>query len=304
MNMEHKGQVLALDIGGTNTRIALVEQDGTLTHFLRFPSSQWNKENPLRGLIQVIETYLKEHKPDRLLAVALGVPGAVDRTQRFVVNVPTIPSLDGTALADELEAAFRLPVYLDRDVVMLYHQAAHELRIPGDALTACFFIGTGLGNLLVFNGVPYTGDHGIAGELGHIPLQGKEGVCGCGQRGCAELYMCGHGMVALRNKHYPGEDPDLLFTLHVNEQPVQDYLNLMADVIATEMIILDPGAVLFGGGIIQMPDFPFEMFVDKVSKRLRSPDVGQQTKWYLAKEAQKAGVIGAGLYAFGKLSAK
>lgn len=301
MKNAQNGLVLALDIGGTNTRIGLVSPDGSMTGFRRFKSSEWNTSNPLDGLTKVIRDYLNEEKPEGVRAIVMGLPGAVDPKRGKVVNVPTIPSLDGAAVADSLTKNLGLPVYLDRDVVMLYHQAAQELNIPEDTLTLCFFIGTGLGNLIVWHGRPYTGAHGIAGELGHIPLQGYGGVCGCGQTGCAELHMCGHGMVALRDKHWPGEDPDLLFTLHVNEEPVQNYLKLMADVVATEMIILDPGAVLFGGGIVQMPDFPMEMLKGMISDRLRSRDAGERTQWYMTTEAQMAGVIGAGLYAFGRL---
>ena len=87
----------------------------------------------------------------------------------------------------------------------------------------------------------HLGALGAAGEIGHQTVLPGGPLCGCGNRGCAELYCAGHGMVSLRNRHYPGEDPDLLFTLHVNEAPVQEYLDLLAQVMATEMIILDPG---------------------------------------------------------------
>lgn len=296
-----KDKVLALDIGGTNTRLGLVGRGGAIEGFRRLRSSEWNQDRPLERLGDLMEDYLKQEAPGGVLAISMGFPGAVDKACRTLVNVPTIPELDGAPVADVLEERFKTPVFIDNDVVMLYFQAAQELNMPKSEVTLCFFIGTGLGNLIVLDGKVHVGAQGIAAELGHIPVYGKDGLCGCGNRGCAELYCAGHGMVSLRNRHYPGEDPDLLFTLHVNEAPVQEYLDLLAQVMATEMIILDPDTVLMGGGIVAMPDFPFEMLRAKVSGRLRGRDTGEKIRWFRATDAQRAGVAGAGLYAFNRL---
>jgi hypothetical protein len=59
--------------------------------------------------------------------------------------------------------------------------------------------------------------------------------------------------------------------------------------------------VLMGGGIVAMPDFPFEMLRAKVSGRLRGRDTGEKIRWFRATDAQRAGVAGAGLYAFNRL---
>ena len=50
-----------------------------------------------------------------------------------------------------LEERFKTPVFIDNDVVMLYFQAAQELNMPQSEVTLCFFIGTGLGNLIVLD---------------------------------------------------------------------------------------------------------------------------------------------------------
>jgi len=295
-----KDKVLALDIGGTNTRLGLVGREGDLVGYRRLKSAVWNREDPMKGLVELIKEYLSEEAPQGVAAISLGFPGAVDKGRRALVNVPTIPQLDGMPVADLLEEALKTPVYIDRDVVTLYAHAAGELKLPKQGMTLCFFIGTGIGNLIVLDGTPYTGAHGVAGELGHIPLYGKDAPCGCGQTGCAELYAAGHALVRMRSEFFPGEDPDLLFPLHLNHPAVQQYLDTLAQVIATEMVILDPDRALLGGGIIQMPEFPLELLKQKVTSRLRGGEAPNMT-WHLAPDAQRAGVIGAGLNAFDRM---
>ena len=294
-------RVLALDIGGTNTRMGLVDKEGSLTAYRRLLSSRWNGDRPLEGLANLIAEYLLQEASTGIAAVSLGFPSAVDKSCRILVNTPTIPSLDGAAAADILEKRLGFPVYLDRDVVMLYTHAARILDIPKKGLTLGFFIGTGIGNLIVLDGSPLTGFRGVAGELGHIPLHGKSDLCGCGKRGCAELYAAGHALVRLRERFFPGEDENLLFTLHRNSGPIAEYVDTLAEVLSIEMIILDPEHVLLGGGVIQMPDFPVDLLKSRILSRLRGQEAAKHVQWFHALDAQRAGVIGAGLYAFQRL---
>lgn len=294
-------KVLALDIGGTNTRLGLVDEEGNLTAYHSLKSAQWNGEGAINNLGGLIEDYLKKEAKDGVAAIAMGFPGAISKDRRAVVNVPTIPSLTGAMVSDILEARLGVPTYIDRDVVMLYAHAAGEMGLDKKGLTLCFFIGTGIGNLIVFDGKAWTGARGIAGELGHIPLYGKELPCGCGQIGCAELYAAGHALVRMRKEFFPGEDPDLLFPLHSDHPAVIEYIEILAQTMAAELVILDPDRVILGGGIIAMPEFPVEGLRKLVASKVRGPETALNIPWHVAPEAQRAGVIGAGRYAFDRL---
>lgn len=276
--------VLALDIGGTNTRMGLVYPDGRLASYQSVPSSSWQGSEPLSGLCDLMAAFLSAHAPQEVRAISLGLPGAVSKDRRRVINVPTIPAFDGVPVADMLEARFAMPVFLDRDVVMLYAHAARALDIPASGTTLGFFIGTGIGNLIVLEGRAFVGAGGIAGELGHIPLPGRDAPCGCGQRGCAEQYAAGHALVAIRDRHFPGEPLDQLFTRHLDSPPVQEFVEILAQVMATEIIILNPHRVLLGGGVITMPGFPVDALKGQVTARLRNP--AAPLDWFLAPEAQ------------------
>lgn len=296
---ENVGQfVLAMDIGGTNTRMGLVDKEGELSGYRRFPTSDWAMEQPMEKLISLIGTYLKEQAVDRIMALSLGFPSAVDKTRRILISTPAIPALDGMAVADILEKCFSYPVYLDRDVVMLLMHAVKLLSIPQDGIMLGFFIGTGIGNVISVNGQVFNGAHGIAGELGHIPLPGKNGLCGCGGRGCAELYVAGRALTGLRDRYFPGEEIETLFISYEESKPVIRYVDTLSKVLASEIIILDPDIVLFGGGVIQMPGFPIDNLIMKIKSRLRNGEIAEEIQWLTAPDSQRAGVIGAGLYAF------
>ncbi|HSK69285.1 MAG TPA: allose kinase [Candidatus Limnocylindria bacterium] len=294
--MTETQRILALDIGGTHTRMGMVARGGSVSAFRRFPSARWNAGDALSNLGALLENYLAEEAPGGAAAVSLGFPSAVDKSRRVLVNTPTIPQLDGVAAADALERRLGVRVFLDRDVVMLYEHAARALGLPPSGLTACFFIGTGIGNLIVLDGEPLTGARGVAGELGHIPLHGKAGRCGCGKTGCAELYAAGHALVRIREEHFTGERPDDLFSQHADHPAVREYVDALAEVLAVELVILDPDRAVLGGGVVGMPGFPMDALKGGVLRRLRGDASGMG--WHIAPQADDAGVAGAGLYGF------
>jgi len=296
---DHAGQfVLAMDIGGTHTRMGLVDIEGELSRYRRFPTSDWAIGQPMENLIGLIGSYLQDQAEGRVRALSLGFPSAVDKTRRILISTPAIPALDGIHVAERLEKQFSLPVFTDRDVVMLLMHAARALSIPQEGITLGFFIGTGIGNVIYLSGQVFNGAHGIAGELGHIPLPGQDDPCGCGGRGCAELYAAGRALAAIRDRYFPGEAMENLFTVHGVSEPVTHYLETLSQVLATEVIILDPDCVLLGGGVIQMKGFPVNELIMKIKSRLRSQEIAEQIRWLTAPDSQRAGVIGAGLYAF------
>lgn len=293
-------QVLAMDIGGTHTRIALSDEQGNLSGYRNIPTISWAETHPLTSLSRVIESFLEDNALKSVDALSLGFPSAVDKARRTLISTPAVPALDGIAIADRLAERFPCPVFIDRDVVMLFAHAEHVLHLPREGVTLAFFIGTGIGNVICLNGEVFNGANGIAGELGHIPLPGKNDPCGCGGRGCAELYAAGRALATIRKRYFPQDKFEDLFVCHRNSKSLSIYMDTLARVLAAEMVILDPDRVLLGGGVIHMPGFPIDELIEKIKPLLRSRDSAQRLQFLTAPDAQHAGVIGAGLYAFSK----
>lgn len=293
--------VLALDIGGTHTRMGLVNNQAELIAYSRFPTQDWAADAPLERLRERISAFLELENPGSLAALSVGFPSAVDKARRVLISTPAIPALDGEPVAEYLERHFPCPIFIDRDVVMIYSHAAHSLRIPTHGITLGFFVGTGIGNVIVINGQVFNGAHGIAGELGHIPLWGHSAKCGCGGHGCAEIYTAGRALVTINKRFFKDDSVDQLFVRYDKSKPIETFLSGLSLVMSQEMIILDPDRVVLGGGVVHMQGFPIDKLVKMVTKRLRSPEISKDIQWYVAPDAQQAGVLGAGMYAFDQL---
>jgi allose kinase len=294
--------VLAMDIGGTHTRIGLVNNQAELSAYNRFPTQDWAADAPLERLYERISQFLEKESPDEPAALSIGFPSAVDKARRVLISTPAIPTLDGKPVVEFLEKHFSCPVYIDRDVVMIYSHAAHTLKIPAQGITLGFFIGTGIGNVIVINGQVFNGAHGIAGELGHVPVWGRYRKCGCGGRGCAELYTAGRALVTIRSRFFMDDSVDQLFVRHGESKPIESFLTGLSLVMSQEMIILDPDRVVLGSGVVHMKGFPVEKLTRMIADRLRSPEISKDIQWYVAPDAQHAGVFGAGMYAFDRLN--
>ncbi|WP_273954223.1 allose kinase, partial [Escherichia coli] len=133
-------------------------------------------------------------------------------------------------------------------------------------LVLAAYLGTGMGFAVWMNGAPWTGAHGVAGELGHIPLGDMTQHCACGNSGCLETNCSG---MALRRwyeqqpRNYPLSD---LFVHAENAPFVQSLLENAARAIATSINLFDPDAVILGGGVMDMPAFPRETLIAMTQK--------------------------------------
>ncbi|MCS5735275.1 ROK family protein [Herbiconiux daphne] len=121
----------------------------------------------------------------RLAGVGVAVSGDVDSASGVVRDSPLL-GWHGVDLAAPLRARLGLPVLIDNDVRALTI-AEHWFGAGIDSGSfAIVTIGSGIGCGLYLNGDVVSGSHGVAGELGHLPLASMEAVCVCGRRGCVE----------------------------------------------------------------------------------------------------------------------
>ena len=96
-------------------------------------------------------------------------------------------------------AKFGVPVYVQKDVNFILYGEYRALS-TGPAAACLGFMGTGLGFASVIRGRLVAGARGFAGELGHIPVMGKDDPCACGNNGCLELYAAGRRITELTDQ--------------------------------------------------------------------------------------------------------
>lgn len=301
--MQMEEYTIGIDIGGTNIRIGSGGPLGGMEDFLRVPREMvLSGEHSMESLAEFICLYIEKYRSGRKPgAVVVGFPATLSKDRRRILQAPNVPGLDQVAAADELERLLRVPVYLERDVNLLFYRDMKKNGLPETGLGIGVYIGTGIGNAIFIEGVPLAGKDGSAGELGHIAIQGSSSVCGCGNVGCSECMASGRHLVELRDRHFPETPVEKLFEIHSGTEVLREYVDNIACVIASEVNILNPDYIVLGGGVLNTRGFPLEELKRRIYAHARKPYPAESLTYYFSRDAQENGVQGAVAYAWALL---
>lgn len=303
--MMGKRYVIGIDIGGTNFRIGMVTVDGNIHNFKIMSSSILTVNNDAIGnLTTCIRNYIEEFSYGDLLAIAVGFPSTISKDKKVVYSTPNLDGFNNLNIVDPLEKEFDVPVFLDRDVNFLLKWDINNSKVSQRGMILGFYIGTGFGNAICYNGELISGKNGAAGELGHIPVLNGRGLCGCGNIGCIEVYASGKRLSTIRDNYFKDTDITDIFVEKSNEAIIKDYIECLSIPIATEINILDPDFAVIGGGVSQMAGFPKKMLLDAVYRHLRKPYPAENLNIVFSKHNQESGVMGSAYYAYEKLKIK
>lgn len=181
--------VLAIDIGGSLTKVGLVTRDGNIADKKVFKTEA---EKPFSDFFEKLSLEAKTmiQKNDsrvRIQFVGVGAPNANPFSGR-IENPPNLKWGKATPILTLFEDKFKLPVALANDA----NAAALGEMLYGAAMGMKNFItltlGTGLGSGIISEGKLLIGEHGLAGELGHVNVYPNGRMCNCGLQGCLETY--------------------------------------------------------------------------------------------------------------------
>ncbi|MGA9754882.1 MAG: ROK family protein [Desulfobaccales bacterium] len=181
--------VAALDLGGANVRLALVNPQGRiLSRWERATASMPDQETLVSTLAADLNR-AGEAARDRgweIKGVGLGVPGRILPREGRVVFSPNVPALNECPLIDRLAPLVGLPLFLENDA-NLFALGEHWLGAGvGHEHMLGITLGTGVGGGLILNGRLWAGTEGTAGEIGHLTVDPEGRKCHCGNRGCLE----------------------------------------------------------------------------------------------------------------------
>mgnify|MGYP001442042628 CR=1 FL=1 len=186
------GAVLAVDIGGTWTRVCWAGPTG-LREVRREPTPGPAGESIVDVVVRLGHEVLASGVPAPAL-IGVSATGPVDIVSGRLFAPPNAPGLSDVSLGEELAARLGLPVRVDRDTnAALLAESA--VGAATDAPNAVYMtISTGVGGAVLLNGRLLRGADGVAGEIGHIVVVPGGPVCGCGRRGCLEAVASGSGL--------------------------------------------------------------------------------------------------------------
>lgn len=251
--MSAASAVLAVDLGATTMKGAIIADDGSSVATLRRPT-------PVPGALDAVVELTREllqtavARGYRVVAAAVVAPGIIDEAAGVVRYASNLDWTD-VPLRDELAAALGIPVAIGHDVRAA--GSAEQLIGAGRGYDDIFFvqIGTGVAATQIAGGRAVTGATGTAGEFGHIPMVPGGERCTCGQYGCLEVYVSGAGLARRYHAAGGGELSAAEVSARVGTDPIadqvwKDAVDVLAQGVVTMTLQLDPGMIIIGGGFI------------------------------------------------------
>ena len=306
--------VIALDVGGTGMKAALVAQDGALLHVERRPTG---RERGTDAVVAGILDFAADLRDEGLrrygsaaCAAGVAVPGTIDERNGIAVFSANLGWRDlpmRRLLSERLaDAGHALPVALGHDVRTGAFAEARIGAAQGIDRFLFMALGTGIAGGIGIDGRIESGAHGNGGEIGHVVVRPGGPQCGCGARGCLET-LASAAAVSRAWAEASG-DPDAdaagcAVAVRAGDKRAAeiwaDAVAALADGIVMAQSLLDPRTVIIGGGLAEAGDTLFTPLREAVAERITF-QVPPALVPAMLKDT--AACLGAGLLAWDLLS--
>jgi fructokinase len=288
------GLRIGIDLGGTKIEAAVIDRAGCIGARRRIATPAGDYEATVAAVAALVRGIERDY--ERKMTVGVGIPGTLVAGTGLVKNANSV-CLIGRPLGRDLEAALGRPVRLANDANCFALSEASDGAAAGCTNVFGVILGTGVGGGVVIDGRIVVGANAIAGEWGHNPLPWPQPeelpgpACYCGRHGCIETFLSGPGFAADHRQH---GGADIAGQAIVAEAAAGDalcqatldrYAARLARALAHVINILDPEAIVLGGGLSGIArlyeDVPrlWGRFIlsDTVATRLLSPAHGDSS---------------------------
>ena len=179
---------VGVDLGGTNLRIAGVDEQGALLEKITLGTKvSLGRDHVIGEMCDAIQRISEKYKNSApLMGIGIGIPGFIDMQTGLLRDAPNLPGWVDYPVRAEIERRLQTIVILENDanVAALGEKWLGAAKDFSDM--AMITLGTGVGGGLVQDGVVWRGANGMAGEWGHATVEPEGHPCGCGNRGCLE----------------------------------------------------------------------------------------------------------------------
>ena len=303
---------VGLDIGGTKINGCVVDGDGNIVARAR-------RETPAQdadAIAHEAADLIRELSNDRdVVAAGVACAGFIDKSGATVLFAPNLAWRD-EPLKQRLESIADIPVIIENDAnAAAWGEFTHGVGRDTDDMVLVT-VGTGIGGGVVVDGRMLRGAWGVAAELGHLRVVPDGIRCGCGNRGCWEVYASGNALVrearelvasgtplAARLADLCGHAPAALKGADVTRAAKEGdpaALELLTDLgtcigegAASVAAILDPELIVIGGGVADAGDLLLDPSRAAFRRQLTGRGHRPEAKFALASLGNDAGMIGA-----------
>jgi glucokinase len=291
--VEHAAErpVLAIDLGGTQIRAALVTPDRGVHARRAVPTDDERGVGAVVSRICELAATVRADAraaglPDPI-GIGISSPGPLDAWRGVVVAPPNLAGWRDVPLSAAVEDALDLPAFLERDtnVAVLAEWRYGAARGASDVIYMT--VSTGIGGGVVSAGRPVLGPDGTAGEIGHMTVELHGPVCACGGQGHVEAIASGTALAKAARTLLAEGRADVLARLAAAEPEVDAELLARAadggDAAANEVLahawvaigatcaslvnLLNPEVIVIGGSIALHRPRLFDVARDEVARR-------------------------------------
>jgi glucokinase len=301
-----------IDVGGTKIAGGVVDEKGQILEELRVESPATDAHAIEAAIEQLVSELRTRHEIE---AVGVGAAGYIDRSRSVVYFAPNLAWRD-LDLKHDLEQQIGLPVVIENDANAaawgeFQFGAGHDVD---DLLLVT--VGTGVGGGVVLDGALYRGAFGVGAEIGHMRVVPEGILCGCGNRGCLEVYGSGTALVrevraaaaagsllAADLLDRAGGDPGQITGPLVTDaardgdafaiEQLASIGSWLGQGIASITAILDPAVVVIGGGVSAAEELLLNPIRQAFAAQLTGRGHRPMLEIRQARLGNRAGLIGA-----------
>ncbi|APR87315.1 ROK family Glucokinase with ambiguous substrate specificity [Minicystis rosea] len=236
----------------------------------------------------------------RRVPIGMGMPGGITRRTGLVKNSNAV-CLNGRPFRDDLQRELGRSIAFDNDAncFALAEAMLGAARAHRDGIVFGVILGTGVGGGVVVRGDVWPGAQGIAGEWGHHVIHGGGRPCYCGHRGCVECYVSGPAVEKDYEARAGVRRPLIEIVARRGQDAhadaaVEEMLEAFGRGLANVIDVLDPSAVVLGGGVSNQA-FLYDEGVARVAHHVFNDELSTPILKHALGDS--AGVLGAALIA-------
>ncbi len=293
---------LGLDIGASSVKYGYGNCQQGLQHFSKISLSHKSLSCLQDSIQQILSETDAAIGIDNILAIGIGTPGTIDRTQNKIVGVnPNLPYWVDHDPRKLIPPELSMPVVSDNDANLMCLAEAMLRRHGGHVVGIT--VGSGIGCGYVLNSEVYHGSHGFAMELGHVTAITDGDLCNCGRKGCLEAYASVDGIRRRVERElaldFSSSGSFSLIELISAQQEypritelIQEGMHALALGISNLVVVMDPDLVVIGGGAMDAGLYELTD-LEKIIRGYLPPLNSSHLTLDKALEGNRAGVWGA-----------
>jgi len=309
-----KRYYLGIDIGGTSSKIGIIEEKGTILEKWEIPSKINGQTDQIpKKIWESIKIKLKKYSIDydQIFGIGAGAPGFINAEKSEVAQAVNLGWID-YPLGRILHKISGLPVYIENDANIA---ALGENWVGSGAMSKnliAITLGTGVGGGIIANGQILTGVNGTAGEFGHMTVKKDGYPCNCGRQGCLETIASATGISRIaeeRITQFPSSilvtqfkeknkltSKDVFEAYELEDPCAIEVVNYVTDIlgfaISNVAHVINPEEIVIGGGVSKAGKYLLDP-IKKAYQKYTLPRTFSGSSFSIASLGNDAGIIGA-----------